>query len=157
MGGRYGAGDFGYYEIVQAPGNVVIFSEVMHQTRIIHLDGRPHPPERLRFWDGDSRGRWDGKTLVVDTSNFSTKSNYMGSTENLHLIERFTRIAPDEIRYEVTVEDPTVWTRPWTAMVRLRRTDEVLYEYACHEGNLPLQGILAGARAQESAEGTAKR
>jgi hypothetical protein len=86
---------------------------------------------------------------VIDTTNFSPKSNFMGSAENLHVIERFTRIAPEEIRYEVTVEDPTVWTRPWTAMVRLRRTNAVLYEYACHEGNLPLAGILAGFRAQE--------
>jgi hypothetical protein len=149
VGGRYGAGDYAYYEIVQAPGYVVIFSEVMHQTRIIPVNGRPHLPQRLRAWDGDSRGRWDGKTLVVDTTNFSPKSNYMGSAENLHLVERFTRIAPDEIRYEVTVDDPGVWTRPWTAMVRLRRNDEALYESACHEGNLPLEGILAGARAQE--------
>jgi hypothetical protein len=149
VGGRYGAGDYGYYEIVQAPGYMVIFSEVMHQTRIIPIDGRPHLPPRLRAWDGDSRGRWDGKTLVVDTTNFSPKSNYMGSAENLHLVERFTRIAPDEIRYEVTVDDRSVWTRPWTAMVRLRRTNEVLYEFACHEGNLPLEGILAGARARE--------
>jgi hypothetical protein len=151
VGGRYGAGDFGYYQIVQTPGYVVIFSEVMHQTRIIPLDGRPHLPQNLRAWDGDSRGRWDGKTLVVDTTNFSPKSNYMGSSENLHLVERFTRIAPDEIRYEVTVDDSTVWTRPWTAMVRLRWTNERLYEYACHEGNYPLKGILASARAQESA------
>src|SRR5205814_914477 len=125
--------------------------EVMHQTRIIPLDRREHLSERLRFWDGDSIGRWDGKTLVVDTANFSPKSNYMGAAENLHLVERFTRISPDEIRYQVTVDDPTVWTRPWTAMVRLRRTDEALYEYACHEGNRPLEGILAGARAQERA------
>lgn len=157
LGGRYGAGDFGYYEIVQAPGYVVIFSEVMHQTRIIPLDGRPHLPQRIRAWDGDSRGRWDGKTLVVDTTNFSPKSNFMGSAENLHLVERFTRIAPDEIRYEVTVDDPTVWTRPWTAMVRLRRTNEILYEFACHEGNRPLEGILAGARAREKAAEDAAR
>src|ERR1051326_5776943 len=151
IGGRYGAGDYGYYEIVQTPGYVVIFSEVMHQTRIIPLDGRPHLPERLRAWDGDSRGRWDGITLVVDTTNFSPKSNFMGSSENLHLIERFTRIAPDEIRYEMTVDDPTVWTRPWTAMVRLRRTEEHVAEFACQEGNRPLEGILAGAGAQERA------
>jgi hypothetical protein len=158
VGGRYGAGDYGYYEIVQAPGYVVIFSEVMHQTRIIPVNGRPHLPPGLRAWDGDSRGRWEGKTLVVDTTNFSPKSNFMGSAENLHLVERFTRIAPDEIKYEVTVDDPGVWTRPWTALVRLRRTNEVLYEFACHEGNLPLEGILAGARAQEkAAQGGAER
>ncbi len=157
VGGRYGAGDFGYYEIVQTPGHVLIFSEVMHQTRIIPLDGRPHLPSDLRAWDGDSRGRWEGKTLVVDTTNFSPKSNYMGAAGNLHLVERFTRIAPDEIRYEVTVEDPTVWTRPWTAMVRLRRTNMILYEYACHEGNTPLEGILKGARAEEKAAREAAR
>jgi hypothetical protein len=151
VGGRYGAGDFGYYEIVQSPGYVVIYSEVMHQTRIIPVNGRAHLPQNFRAWDGDSRGRWEGKTLVVDTTNFSPKSNYMGAAENLHLVERFTRVAPDEIRYEVTVEDSSVWTRPWTAMVRLRRTEEIFYEYACHEGNLPLEGILAGARAEEKA------
>jgi len=123
----------------------------MHQTRIIPLDGRPHLPASIRTWDGDSRGRWDGKTLVVDTTNFSPKSNFMGSSENLHLTERFTRIAADEISYEVTMDDPTVWTRPWTVMVRLRRTDEKLYENACHEGNRPLEDILTGARAQEKA------
>ena len=155
LGGRYGAGDLAYYQIVQTPRFVVIFSEVMHQTRIIPLDGRPHLPEGIRAWDGDSRGRWVGNTLVIDTTNFSPKSNFMGSAENLHLVERFTRIAPDEIRYEVTVDDPTVWTRPWTAVVRLWQTDERLYESACHEGNRPLEGILAGARAQERAAASA--
>ena len=151
LGGRYGAGDYGYYQIAQTPDHVVLFNEIMHQTRIIPLDGRPHLPASIRTWDGDSRGQWDGKTLVVDTTNFSAKSNFMGSSENLHLTERFTRVAADEIRYEITMNDPTVWTRPWTAMVRLRRTEEKLYENACHEGNRPLEGILAGARAQEKA------
>ena len=155
LGGRYGAGDYGYYQIAQTPDHVVLFNEIMHQTRIIPLDGRPHLPASIRTWDGDSRGRWDGKTLVVDTTNFSAKSNFMGSSENLHLTERFTRVAPDEIRYEITMDDPTVWTRPWTAIVRLRRTEEKLYENACHEGNLPLEGILAGARAQEKADDAA--
>jgi hypothetical protein len=159
LGGRYGAGDYGYYQIAQTPDHVVLFNEIMHQTRIIPLDGRPHLPASIRTWDGDSRGRWDGKTLVVDTTNFSAKSNFMGSSENLHLTERFTRIAADEIRYEVTMDDPTVWTRPWTVMVRLRRTEEKLYENACHEGNLPLEDILTGARAQEKAaeDAAAKR
>ena len=149
LGGRYGAGDFGYYEILQAPGYVVLFSEVMHEARIISLDGSPHAPPHVRTWVGDSRGRWEGKTLVVDTTNFSAHANFLGSAENLHLVERFTRIAENEIRYQVTVDDPTTWTRPWTAMVRLRQTKERLYEFACHEGNQPLQGILAGARAEE--------
>src|SRR5579859_7129908 len=149
LGGRYGAGDYGYYQIAQTPDHVVLFNEIMHQTRIIPLDGRPHLPGSIRTWDGDSRGRWDGKTLVVDTTNFSAKSNFMGSSENLHLTERFTRVAADEIRYEITLDDPTVWTRPWTAMVRLRQTQEPMYEYACHEDNSPLVGILSGARAGE--------
>ena len=151
LGGRYGAGDYGYYLIAQTPDHVVLFNEIMHQARIIPLDGRPHLPASIRTWDGDSRGRWDSKTLAVDTTNFSAKSNFMGSSENLHLTERFTHVAADEIRYEVTMDDPTVWTRPWTVMVRLRQTDEKLYENACHEGNLPLEGILAEARAQEKA------
>jgi len=151
LGGRYGAGDFGYYQIVQAPGYVVLFSEVIHEARIIALDGRPHLPQRLRMWAGDSVGRWDGQTLVVDTTNFSPKANFMGAHENLHLVERLTRVTPDEIDYQITLDDPTTWTRPWTAMVRLRRTQERIYEYACHEDNRPLEGILSAARAAEGA------
>jgi hypothetical protein len=151
LGGRYGAGDFGYYQIVQAPGYVVLFMEVIHEARIIPLDGRPHLPQSIRTWEGDSLGRWEGKTLVVDTTNFSPKSNFMGSAENLHLIERFTRVAQDEIDYEISLNDPTTWTRPWTAMIRLRRTQEKIYEFACHEDNRPMEGMLAGARAEEKA------
>ena len=151
LGGRYGAGDFGYYQIVQAPGYVVLFMEVIHETRIIPIDGRPHLPPGVRTWEGDSRGRWEGRTLVVDTTNFSPKSNFMGSSENLHLIERFTRVAANEIRYEITIDDPTTWTRPWKAMIRLKQTQEMIYEFACHEDNRPLEGILAGARAEEKA------
>jgi hypothetical protein len=147
IGGRYGAGDFGYYEIFQSPGYFVYFSEVMHEARIIPLDGRAHSPADVRGWLGDSRGHWEGKTLVVDTTNFSEKTNFMGSAENLHLVERFTRIAENEIRYEVTVDDPTTWTRPWTVMVRLYASKEPMYEYACHEGNqFVTAGILGGPR-----------
>jgi hypothetical protein len=148
LGGRYGAGDYGYYEIFQAPGYVVLFSEVIHETRIIPLDGRPHLPGTVRTWEGDSVGKWEGKTLVVDTTNFSPKTDFMGAAENLHLVERFTRVAPDEIDYEITLDDSTTWTRPWTAIIRLRQTREPIYEYACHEDNRPLEGILAGARAE---------
>ena len=151
LGGRYGAGDFGYYQIVQAPGYVVLFMELIHEARIIPLDGRPHLPPSVRAWEGDSRGRWEGKTLVVDTTNFSPKSNFMGSSENLHLVERLTRIAASEIRYEITLDDATTWTRPWSAMIRLKQTHEKIYEFACHEDNRPLEGILAGARAEEKA------
>ena len=95
-------------------------------------------------------GRWEGNTLVVDTTNFSPEANFYGSAENLHLVERFTRVAADEIRYEITVEDPATWTRPWSALVRLRQSQEPIYEFACHEDNRPLEGILAGARAEDS-------
>jgi hypothetical protein len=147
IGGRYGAGELGYYEIFQAPGYFVYFSEVMHEARIIPLDGSPHLPADVRGWLGDSRGHWEGKTLVVDTTNFSEKTNFMGSAENLHLVERFTRVAENEIRYEVTMDDPTTWTRPWTVMVRLYASKEPMYEYACHEGNqFVTAGILSGPR-----------
>src|SRR5262249_42943686 len=126
--------------------------EVAHEARIIPLDGRPHLPQSIRQWNGDSRGRWEGKTLVVDTTNFSTNSNFMGSAENLHLIERFTRAGPDTIEYQMTFEDPMTWKKPWTAMIRLKQTEEKIYECACHEGNqVVMTGMLAGARAEEKA------
>jgi hypothetical protein len=124
-----------YYQIIQSPGYVVIVMEAIHDARIIPLDGRPHLPQNIRTWNGDSVGRWEGPTLVVDTTNFSPQDDFMGSAENLHLVERFTRIAPDEIRYEMTVDDPMTWTKPWTAVLRLKHTDEKIYEIACHEGN----------------------
>jgi len=152
LGGRYGAGDFGFYQIVQAPGYVVLYSEVIHEFRIIPLDGRPHLPQNIRTWDGDARGHWEGKTLVVDTTNFSADTNFMGAAENLHLIERFTRVAADEIRYEITVDDPTTWTKSWTVMVRLRQSQERIFEFACHEGNSPvLEDMLTAARASDNA------
>src|SRR5262249_11764831 len=101
-------------------------------------------------WNGDSRGRWEGHSLVVDTTNFSAKSNFMGAAENLHLVEKFTRVGPDEIRYEITVDDPATWTRPWTAVLPLKRTPERIYEYACHEGNRVMEDILSVARQQET-------
>ncbi len=149
IGGRFGAGNDGYYQILQASGYVIFFMEAFHDARIIPLDGRPHLPPTIRSWNGDSRGRWQGKTLMVDTTNFSAKSSFMGAAENLHLVERFTRAAPDVIDYEVTIDDATTWTKPWTVLVRLKQTKEKLYEFACHEGNLPMMGTLAGAQAQE--------
>jgi hypothetical protein len=147
-----GAGALGYYQIVQARGYVVLTLEAIHEARIIPLDGRPHLPGNIRQLNGDSRGRWDGSTLVVDTTNFSPLSNFMGSAERLHLLERFTRVAPDTINYEITVSDPTTWTKPWTTLIRLRRRQEAIYEYACHEGNyVVMKGMLEGARAQEKA------
>jgi len=149
IGGRFGAGNDGYYQIMQSRGYVIFFMEAFHDARIIPLDGRPHLPPEIRTWNGDSRGRWEGKTLVVDTTNFSPKSSFMGAAENLHLVERFTRVAADVLNYEVTIDDPTTWTKPWTVLVRLKQTKDKLYEFACHEGNLPMMGTLAGARAQD--------
>jgi len=141
-----------FYQILQTPGYVVLAMETIHDARIIPLDQRPHLPSSIQQWNGDSRGRWEGDTLVVDTTNFSTKSSFMGSAENLHLVERFTRVAPDTINYEITLDDSTTWTKPWTAVVRLKQTQNQLYEYACHEGNSEtMGGILGGARAEEQA------
>src|SRR5258708_4929077 len=128
-------GQYSYFQVVQTRDYVVIIMEAIHDARIIPLDGRPHLPRSIRKWSGDSLGRWEGKTLVVDTTNFSPKSNFRGSAENLHLVERFTRVAPGEIRYEVTVDDATTWIKPWTAVLRLKQTQERIYEFACHEGN----------------------
>jgi hypothetical protein len=147
LGGRYGSGDMSYYQIFQSPGFVVLYMEAGHDARVIPLDGRPHLPSGIRQWNGDSRGRWDGNTLVVETTNFSGKSYFMGATENLTLVERFTRVAPDRITYEMTLTDPTTWTRPWTAMMPLRQRQETLYEFACHEGNYHIMsGMLLGAQ-----------
>lgn len=152
LGGRYGAGDYGFYQIVQATGYVLIYPEIGHDARIVPLDGAPHPPSHIRFWNGDSRGRWEGTTLVIDTTNFSAKSNFMGASDGLHLVERFTRVAADTIRYQMTLDDPTTWTRPWTAEMPLKASTEKLYEYACHEGNGEiLSGILRASRADERA------
>ncbi len=139
-----------YYQIVQTPGYVVVFLEAIHDARIIPVDGRPHLPDNIRTWNGDSIGRWEGKTLVVDTTNFSSRASFMGSAENLHLVERFTRIAPDEIRYEMTVDDPTTWTKPWTAVLRLKHTEEKIFEFACHEGNFEIvETMLSASRGEE--------
>jgi len=149
-GTNTGAGPLGYYQIVQTPSYIVLFLEAVHEARIINLDGRPHLPPSVRQWEGDSRGRWEGETLVVDTTNFSARSDYMGSSDHLHLVERLTRVAADRIDYQITVDDPTTWTKPWTAVIQLKQSAERLYEYACHEGNLEiLRDIFAGARASE--------
>jgi len=149
-GTNTGAGPLGYYEIVQTPSYIVLFLEAVHEARVINLDGRPHLPPSVRQWQGDSRGRWEGKTLVVDTTNFSSRSDFMGASDQLHLVERFTRVGPDRIDYQITVDDPTTWTTPWTAVIRLKKNDARLYEYACHEGNYEiLRGIFAAARAKE--------
>src|SRR5262245_17180192 len=135
-------------QFVQTRGYVVIVNEMIHDARIVPMDGRAHGT--VRRWLGDSRGRWDGATLVVDTINFTDKTAFRGADESLHLTERFTRRDADTIDYQFTVDDPTVWTQPWTGRFRLNRTREPMYEYACHEGNFrSVEGILRGARAQE--------
>jgi hypothetical protein len=147
IGSNYSAGNAAYYQIFQTPDQVVFFMEAIHEARVIPLDGRPHLSPSMRTWSGDARGRWDGNTLVVDTTNFSAKTNFLGAGEDLHLVERFTRVAPDEIHYEITVDAPSTWTRPWTAMIRLKRTEEMLYEFTCHEGNAEImETMLSGAR-----------
>ena len=157
IGGRYGSGDMAYYQIVQSPGYVVLYMETGHDARIIPLDGRPHLGSGLRQWNGDSRGRWEGNTLVVDTTNFSSNSYFMGAAENLHVVERFTRVGPDTITYEMTLTDPTTWTKPWTAMMPLRQRQETLYEFACHEGNYHIMsGMLVGALKQQEASEAAR-
>ena len=134
-------------QIVQTPGYVVILTEMIHDARIIPTDGRPHGT--IPRWTGDSRGRWEGDTLVVETVNFRRETSLSGSSAATHLVERFTRVDSKTVRYEFTVTDPTSYTQPWTAVMPLRAIDELLFEYACHEGNYALRGILAGARAQE--------
>jgi len=139
------------YQIVQGPGYVTIVVEMIHDARTIPTDGRPHLPATVRQWMGDPRGHWEGKTLVVDTTNFTDKTNFRGSGENLHLVERFTRTGPDQLMYEFTVNDPASFTRPWTAQIPMAKTDGPLFEYACHEGNYGMEGMLRGARQQERA------
>jgi hypothetical protein len=137
-------------QIVVTRDFVVFNQEYIHEARIVPLDGRPHLPANVRLIAGDPRGHWEGKTLVVETTNFSRQNNVLGSDENLQIVERFTRVAPTDIEYIVTVIDPTVWTRPWTAKVRLTKTsDDGLFEVACHEGNHSMRHILSGARAME--------
>ena len=147
------------YQIVQTTDHVVILAEMIHDARVIPLDGRPHLPAHLRAWMGDSVGRWDGDTLVVETTNFTDKTNYRGSTDQLRLVERFTRTAQDILTYRVTVHDPSTFTQPWTIELPVRRSDGEIYEYACHEANYGLEGILRGHRAQErvAAEAAAKK
>ena len=137
LGGRYGSGDLSYYQIVQAPDHVVLYAETGHEARIIPLDGRPHVNAGLTQWNGDSRGRWDGATLVVETRNFSTKSFFMGAAERLTLVERFTRTGPDAIQYEITITDPTTWTEPWSAMLPLQRRQETAVRVRLPRGQLP--------------------
>ena len=140
-------------QLVQTPGYVAILNEMIHEHRIVPLDGRPHIHDDIRQWNGDTRGHWEGNTLVVDTTNFTDTQEFRGVRQGtLHLVERFTRVDATTIDYEVTIDDPTMWTRPWTFLLPWQKDDSYeMFEYACHEGNYSMEGILAGARAQEKA------
>ena len=136
-------------QIFQTPGHVVLFAEQIHDARVVPTDGRPHLPQRLRQWMGDSRGRWEGETFVVETTNFNDRKYFRGAGGNMHLVERFTRLDADTLLYEFTVSDPQSFTRPWTAQLPMKRNPDPIYEYACHEGNYGMEGTLTGARAVE--------
>jgi hypothetical protein len=152
------------FQLFQTSNHVVILNEMVHDARVVPLDGRPHLPGNIRQWMGDSRGRWDGDTLVIATTNFTDKTSSfspsvmsaMGTGETLHLTERFTRVNADTLLYEYTVDDPATFTRPFTVAIHMRKSDKPIFEYACHEGNYGLLDILRGARAAE-AESTGSR
>ena len=143
-------------QIVQTPQYVTILNEMVHDVRIIRMN-QPHLPKHMRHWMGDSVGRWEGDTLVVDTTNFTAKTRFRGSSENLHVVERFKRVDDKTIHYQFTVEDPATWTRPWTAEYPWNASDEPLYEYACHEGNYALGDILRGERLLDREAAEAKK
>ena len=136
-------------QLFQTPDHVVLLTEMVHTARVVPLDGRAPLGESIRQWSGDSRGHWEGDTLVVETSNFNAERRWRGSTENMKLVERFTRVDDKTLEYEFTVTDPETWQSPWTASIPMRRNDLPLYEYACHEGNHSLPNMLAGQRAAE--------
>jgi len=146
---RLGAGYNSYYQMFQSANHVVFMNEMIHDARVIPLTGQSHAPDAVRQLHGDSRGRWGGDTLVVETTNYSSDATFRGSSDGLHMVERFTLAGPRTLNYEVTLTDPTVWTRPWTVLIPLMRSDEPMFEYACHEGNIGMDGILAGHRAEE--------
>ena len=142
-------------QIVQVPGYVIIELEMIHDARIIPLNGSPHLPPGVRQWMGDPRGHWEGNTLVVDSTNFNDRTNFRGASENLHLVERFTRTSPDTILYQFTLDDPATWVRPWSAELPMLKTEGPLYEFACHEANYGMVNTLKGARAQEKKDAAA--
>ena len=146
---RLGAGYNSYFQIFQSPKVVALEMETIHDTRLIPLDGSPHLPANVRTWLGDSRGHWEGDTLVVDTTNFTDKTHYRGADQNLHVVERFTRTGPGALQYRFTIDDPTAFTRPWTGEIVMMRSPGPLYEYACHEANYSLTNMLRAARSQE--------
>jgi hypothetical protein len=139
------------FQLVQTADHVLIVNEMIHDARIVPLDGRPPLPASVRQWLGSSRGRWEGDTLVVETTNFTDQTHFRGASMNMRLTEKFTRVADDILLYEFTVDDPDAFTSPWTVQIPARRADGLIYEYACHEGNQSMIGILGAARAEERA------
>ena len=145
-------------QIFQTPQHVVLLNEMVNDSRVVPLDGRAHLPPDIRQWRGDSRGRWEGNTLVVDTANFRDQTNFRGASRDLRLTERFTRVDADTLLYEFTIDDPASWTKAWTAAVPMQKSAGPIFEYACHEGNYGMFNILAGSRAREkAAEEAAKK
>ena len=149
---RLSAGYNSYFQILQTPDYVAIVQEMGHISRVIPLDGRPHINDDVRLWTGDARGRWEGDTLVVEMTNYSADTRYRGATDGPRLVERFTRVSPDTLEHEVTLNDPATWTQPWTVKLLLKATEDPIFEYACHEGNYAMPGILGGARVEEKTE-----
>jgi hypothetical protein len=147
------AGYSNNYQFVQTPDHVAILVEMIHDVRIIPLDDRPHLSGKIRHLLGDSRGRWEGNTLVVETVNFTDKTNFRGSGENLRVTERFTRADRDTLLYQFTVDDPQTFTRPWSGEIPMKKTEGPLFEYACHEGNYSMAYILNAARVEERTVG----
>ena len=151
------AGYQSYTQIQQTADFVIVMTEMIHDARLIPLDGRPHVPSAIQEWSGDARGHWEGNTLVVESTNYKPKSFMSSSSEKLRVVERFTRTNPESLKYEITIDDPGTWTKPWSLMLPLKQSSQPIFEYACHEGNVGLAGILAGARAEEQAAESQRR
>ena len=145
----FAAGYNNNLQIVQGKGYVAIMHEMNHSVRVIPTDGSPHPSERIHQWRGDSRGHWDGNSLVVDVTNFDGRNPFRGSSEKLHVVERFTPVDANTLLYRFTVEDPATWDKPWTGEAAWSRVDGPIYEFACNEGNYGLRNTLRGARVAE--------
>ena len=152
---RTGANYNSYVQIIQSPATTVLLQEMIHDARVVPMTPGAHLPARIRQLHGDPRGRWEGDSLVVESTNFI--NGFQGSTPDVKLTERYTRVSPDFINWEITVDDPKTWTKPYTFMIRLKKATGLVYEYACHEGNYAMEGILAGARAEEKAGGAKKK
>jgi hypothetical protein len=142
-------------QIVQSPGYIGIETEMIHDVRMVAMSGRQHPDKNIRQWYGDSIGHWEGDTLVVDTTNFTDQNPFQGA-QNLHVVEKFTRVADDTILYQFMVEDPGMWTKPWSGELPITKINGNLYEYACHEANYGLYNTLKGARVAEAAAAAKK-